>query len=204
MQIFRTGKTAVNKKLFILLFMAGLIGGVLFANLFGKNYLNQTGILSDYFLSKYKYMEIDYGNLFFYILGKRSMGILFLWIMGVTVLGCPAVWLYLVWYGFSAGMILSMSVMKFGVKGLMLCVGGILPQYVVYVPLLIFFLVKVHGMSAQLYYGKYLSGSSYQPKKQLIVPYVLVLVMTMGGILAGTFLETYVNTGFLKLILKNF
>ena len=32
--------------------MAGLIGGVLFANLFGKNYLNQTGILSDYFLSK--------------------------------------------------------------------------------------------------------------------------------------------------------
>ena len=65
-------------------------------------------------------------------------------------------------------------------------------------------LVKVHGMSAQLYYGKYLSGSSYQPKKQLIVPYVLVLVMTMGGILAGTFLETYVNTGFLKLILKNF
>ena len=96
--------------------MAGLIGGVLFANLFGKNYLNQTGILSDYFLSKYKYMEIDYGNLFFYILGKRSVGILFLWIMGVTVLGCPAVWLYLVWYGFSAGMILSMSVMKFGVK----------------------------------------------------------------------------------------
>lgn len=204
MRIFKNDQSPVNKKLFVLLFMAGLLGGVLFANLFGQDYLNHTGILSEYFLSKYKHMEIDYGDLFFYVLGKRAGGFAFLWIMGVTVLGCPAVWLYLIWYGFSAGLILSMSVMKFGVKGILISVGGIMPQYLIYIPLMIFFLYKVYEMSAQLYYGKYLSGRSYTPKKQMFLPYLLVLVIGMGGVLVGTFAETYLNTAFLRLILKNF
>lgn len=52
----------------VIFFLAGFIGGILSVNLLGDGYLSQAGILSDFFLKQYKYLDIDGIGLFFYIL----------------------------------------------------------------------------------------------------------------------------------------
>ena len=41
---------------------------------------------------------------------------------------------FLAWTGFSSGMLLSMAVLSMGIKGSILCIVGILPQFLLYIP----------------------------------------------------------------------
>ncbi len=130
-------------------FLAGFIGGILSVNLLGDGYLSQAGILSDFFLKQYKYLEIDGIGLFFYILEKRIKWVALLWILGYTVAGVPCAAAYTAWMGFCAGTLFSIGVLKLGMLGILFARGNGASDFFIYVPAWIFFLYGIYRKSAR-------------------------------------------------------
>lgn len=189
----------VYKKLFTVIFMAGFLLGILYTNLLGREYMDSSSLFGSYYLNSYQYIEVVSSDLFWFILQKRIMPMVIVWVLGVTALGQAAVIGVLAWVGFSGGMLVSMAVMQFGFKGLLLCLGGLFPQYLIYVPAVFLLLHKVYAMSKSYAREKAEAGAG-----QLLLPYALSLIFILLFLLLGVILESYVNPSILKLVLKNF
>ncbi len=99
-----------------------------------------------------------------------------------------------------------MSVMKFGFKGLVLCVGGILPQYLVYIPVTLMFLQRIYSFTLQLYGSNktMIQTQQVRSKRQLYSGYIWSFLLFLACIVIGILLESYINPYILKIILKNF
>lgn len=185
-----TGFTA--RKWFMLFFFGGFGCGIALANLFGRQYLNNIGIISDYFIHKYQYMEIQNQRLLSYIMGQRLGAVALLWFLGLTVLGVAAACLCSAWMGFSIGILLSAATMRFGFGGLLVFVGAVLPQYLFYAPALMLLLFWANRICGRLYFARGEYGAE-QSNRRMILDYVLVFLVAMALYLAGIFLESYVN-----------
>lgn len=172
-----------SKKQLLIYYMAGFVVGVFYANLIAGKYLAATGILSDYFLNQYANTEIVVEDYVIYILRVRLFPLAALLILSNTKFRKPAVIATLLWTGFSTGLILVESVIKLGVKGILLCVIGITPQFICYI--MAYFVVLWH-----LYAG--------QTKKWYMGKAVFVAISMLLGIV----LEGYVNPVLLKMFVK--
>lgn len=121
------------KKILIVLFMVGFLSGIVYANLFAKPYIVSMGIFSDYFLEQFSSVNINIDEYFCYIFRMRIAPLIFLGIAGCTkykkIIG--SVWI--LWTGFSCGIILTTAVLKLNIKGIVLCLTGILPHFVCYI-----------------------------------------------------------------------
>lgn len=87
------------------------------------------------------------------------------------------------WTGFLGGMLLTMAAFSMGVKGIILCIVGVLPQFILYIPAYV----------VLLWYAMNVSISTWNRQKTVFV----VLMMTMGIVL-----EAYINPLFLQVFLK--
>ena len=182
-----TGNISRNPKgkEFLLIFFAGFLLGILFGCMYGKDYRDYAGILSEYYLNRYKYMELNEDRLFFYLLAERLPDVIMLLLFSFTNLRKIVFSGYLGWMGFSAGTILTISVIRFGSKGILLCLAGMIPQYFFYILVLILTVTKIF------------SGGNI-PLVGIVVHYFGVFILLVAGIM----LETWVNPLFLKLFLK--
>ncbi len=204
MNLFRAIKEPSLQRKWLFLFFGGICIGVLFANLLGGRYMDQINLLSDYLLQKYRGSEIQSGELFWYCLKTRILPMCYIWMFGLTMFGRFVGYWYVVWYGFSTGSMLSIATMRFGAKGILLCIAGVLPQYIFYIPALFMLLMMSAGVSARLY-GK---GGSIQTvyggRKKLIGVYFVLFVVMAVVCIIGVTCESYVNPFVLKKILKIF
>lgn len=196
-------KSHFPKKVFFLVYMISFLLGIIFANWVGKSYIQNVGILSDYFLNRYKYTEINGSTLFLYVLEKRMAGILLIGTLGITFWGIVILFGGVIWFGFSSGLFLSAATMKYGFKGIFISLGCIFPQYLIYIPLCIFLLSMVYSIWVELYYGPKVSNRSKKTRRQLYGEYILLFLLICIVMLVGIMLETYVNPSILKKILIN-
>ena len=187
-----------EKDFFLTLFLSGFVLGVLYISVFGKEAVHNTSLLSPYFFSKYERLEFAPEELFLYILKARLSTFFILWLTGLTVLGSLAYYGYLLWVGAALGITMTTAAMKMGLMGIVLCIAGGLPHFVLYVPAVYWILKKICEMSAKQDY-KFRQWSN--GKKQ-ILPYLLVGVTGIALLFAGAFLESYVNPIFLRPFLK--
>lgn len=183
----------------VLFFLIGFLGGIILIHLLGESYLHQAGILSDYFIRQYKYIEIDFMDLFFYILEKRLKWGLLLWVAGFTAAGVPLGSLYTGWLGFSAGTLLSISMLKMGLKGMLFSVGAVVPQIFLYVPIWIFLLYHIHQKAERRK-----NRGPGMTAKDLDWRYVLIGIGTVLFLFFGVFVESYINPWVLRQILRLF
>ena len=72
------------KQYFAAAFMAGFIGGILFANLTVKDYVTTSGIFNPYFLKQYAQSEIEAGEYILYLCGIRLIPLLLIVFLGQT------------------------------------------------------------------------------------------------------------------------
>ena len=161
----------------------GFFIGIVYENILAEQKL----IMADLFLKSnlelYLQTQVVTKKYVIYVLRERL--ILF---AGLAILGCIK-WkkivsmLLLVIGGFFVGVATVASVLQLGIKGILLCIVGILPQGVFY------------GMLAYLmlnYWFKYPNLSWNRAKS------VFVIVMFLMGVLT----EAYVNPALLKWMLK--
>ena len=134
--VARTHKKSLSR--FLGFFCIGFLIGIMIGNFLFPQVGGEAGIMSDYFLDKFEYMEIEWVSLFAYILEKRMKIYLILVISGVTVCGCLIAYGYTTWLGVSTGVFMSVCILRMGVIGILVGVLSILPQYLIYVPIYVF------------------------------------------------------------------
>ncbi|WP_122642586.1 stage II sporulation protein M [Luxibacter massiliensis] len=162
-----------RKQLFVF-FMPGFLLGILYVNLIMKKYTAEPGIFSDYFLKQYEAAEIVAEEYIWYLLRVRAVPFLVLLGLAFTRIRKVSSVAFLVWTGFSSGMLLSMAVLGMGIKGSILCVVGIFPQFLLYIP----------AYMVVIWYSYTYPQNRWNTQKSIFV------ALTM---LTGLILEVYVN-----------
>ena len=182
------------------LFLAGIVLGMILIGLGRKVLLADTGILNEEALYHMKYMTVDRNVLFWYVIGIRLKSLLGLVVFATTYLGLVVVGCSAVGYGTSAGMFLAAAVMRYGLKGILLVITAVFPQYILYGPAYFFLLLWCRQICRLIYFEK----GAKLGNKQLILIKLMQLLGIIAVIIAGCSLESYINPIILKKILKNF
>lgn len=115
-----------------ILFVLGMLLGILLVYCYREGFLSRAGILSSYYIKKLKYLEPDRMAMGEYVIKKR----LWFWLVCVLILigrfKNPALLLGSVILGTMAGILTEICVLKFGLTGLLLMLALILPQWLFY------------------------------------------------------------------------
>jgi len=186
---------------YLFIFIAGLIAGIAVMNLGRALLLENTGLLDEYTLYQMKYMTVDGNALFLYVLRERMKTVSLLAIMATTYLGLVVVGGMVIWYGMAAGMFLSAVVIRYGAKGVLFALTGVFPQYLLYVPAMIFLLIWCEQLCRIIYFGEAGPGENL---RKTMPRRLLQLIIIIGVIVTGCMLESYVNPYFVSKLLKIF
>ena len=98
--------------------------------------MGEPGIFSTYFLEQYQSVDIVAGEYLWYLIRVRVIPFLVLSGLALTKARKAAAVLFLVWTGISGGILISLAVIDMGIKGSILCITGMLPQFIFYIPAL--------------------------------------------------------------------
>lgn len=172
-----------NKKFFVLFCMLGFLIGIFYANIVSKDYITSMGIFNEFFLNQYIQTEINMGEFAWYVVRVRLMPVILLFALGCTKLRKGIVILFLLWTGFSCGMIMTSAIMKMGIKGIVLCLLALTPQFIFYTA----------GYVVLLWYLFLYPEAKWNITKTIC----FLLLMALGIVL-----ECYVNPVLMKIFLK--
>lgn len=182
-------------------FCAGMLAGFFIMNLGKSILLGNTGLFDEDTLYRMKYMSVDSSALFCYIFRKRMMVLILVAVLSTTYLGYVVCLGVTVWCGMSSGVFLSVLAARYGIKGLVLAVVSIFPQYLFYIPAVIMML----GWSESLYRTIYSRGISADLGNRAFVMIKLGWLGIIAAlVLLGCLMEGYVNPGILIGYLKVF
>lgn len=172
-----------NGKHCVLYYMLGFCAGILYANLFAKDYIISMGILSEYFLNQYSADEIETAEYLWYVARIRLTPVLLLGALGCTKLRKGIVAAFILWTGFSSGLLFTSAVIKMGVKGIILCLIALIPQFLFYAA----------GYLALLWYLY-----TYPQVRWNLMTTVIFIFLLAVGIL----LECYVNPVLMQMFIS--
>lgn len=183
------------------LFMTGLFLGIILVNIRHDVWVKEDGLLNTAMLKQLQSSELDGGYLFGYIVKHRVSTILILCVLASTMIGLPIVCGYVCYLGASAGCILSIAVIRYGIRGLFFMAASVFPQAILLVPG--YFLLFQWGMECNrsLYgkmdglEGRYLIGKQFVLKKGARLAGILFLIII------GCMVESYVNPKIVHYIL---
>ena len=182
------------------LFLIGF-GIGLFAAYFGRGiWFQTTGILDEDTLYRMKYMTVDSGVLFAYVLCKRCRNFFVLIIMATTYLGLVFCGGITVKYGFSIGFFISSAVYRYGIKGLLLGIVGAFPQYLCYVPAILLLIRWCENLHRSIYFYHNITGQGKKSLPGRLGKLALILIV----LIVGCVLECFVNPVLLKGFLQFF
>lgn len=168
------------------LFAAGVFLGIACMICFQHRFLTGTGFFDADTLYNMKSRVIDSQALFWTLCEKRVLLVAGLFLLSATYLGPIAVTVISLWYGFSLGILTSASVLRYSLRGLLLILAGIFPQYLLYVPAICLTL--------------YLCRKRRLPGTRLVLQCFLLSIV----VVIGCFLESYVNPYIVSKMLKIF
>lgn len=189
------------KKVISLFAGAGFFTGVFFANTFLKKMLIRLGMFGDYFLMQIEAVTIESSAMFFKVLEKRMLFLAIIMIAAVISQGLMVNYVVSGWLGFSLGLLLSSAAMHNGIRGMGVCLTGLLPHYLLYIPAGLMLMTQSCQISGRLY-GK---GQRYSGGGKEVFPVsVGKMLVIFGMFFVGILLESFLNPVFLQKIYKIF
>lgn len=123
-----------TRKQLLVFFMPGFLLGIIYVNLIAKKYMAEPGIFSEYFLEQFETVKIQAGEYIWYLLRLRLLPFLVLMGLGFTKMRRAAAVSFLLWTGISGGILISTSILSLGIRGSFLCMAGLFPQFLFYIP----------------------------------------------------------------------
>lgn len=188
-----------GQRTFLPFFCAGLVAGIVIMNIGKSILLGDTGLFDENTLYQMKYMTLDSNALFSYVFRKRIGSLLILAVLSTTYLGLAVCMGAAVWYGMSAGTLLAALSIRYGIKGILLALACVLPQYLIYVPAMLALL----SWCEDIYRGIYTRGELRTGDKTYMFKKLGYLAAILLAAAVGCALEGYVNPyllfGYLKI-----
>ncbi len=182
----------------LIILAIGVILGILFSKIFKNLYWNQIDLIDSTYLNKIKSTKLDYSLLFNYVLWKNFRTFAIFWIVCITPLGIPYISLSLLYCGFQSSFFVTVILMKFGIKGILLIFGYTFPHYLIYILVVFLCLRSGYWLSNSLYSGLKLNKRN---KVEQIIKHLVFIIILAGVLLLGSVLETYIGSNILKKIL---
>lgn len=182
-----------SSALFFLIFLSGVIC----ANILGVVSGRELGAVSEYFISRCLYADIAGQELFPYLFYERVPGFFLLLLLSVGICGTWIADGYISYLGFSAGFLSVISIMNYGIKGILLMLGFFLPQWLFYAPILVLWrygLRYYKGIGEGRVYGEQKKTRHIKIAGSFIIALILLLL--------GLFVESYVNPVFLQKMIR--
>ena len=133
-----------------------------------------------FFLSDPKLLEV---------LRHRGVLFLFLFFCGFTIFGVPLSVAYMLILGMETGLILTLSVLEFGIYGGVAGAGLLIPQYVIYIPVYFYLAGLVYRQSYDIWKNY---GLVPQKSRLYIRQGMTAFLVYTGGILAESFLNPWI------------
>lgn len=182
-------------------FMTGLVLGVIIVNMGKSILLDETGLFSREVLYRMKYITVDSNALFCFALRKRLLFFGTVAVLATTYMGLAVCFMAVIWCGMSAGVFLTVLLIRYGIKGLVVAVVCVFPQMFFY----FFAFLLLFSWSERLCRAISCRNCDGQWReeitaKRMLRSFVGALVLTV----LGCWMEGYVNPGLFLGYLKIF
>ena len=179
--------------LWFYLFLGSFLLGVLIMNMGDEVLISENGIFSQESVSRLRYIEIDSGRFFRYVLKHRIGEGALLLLLSTTGLGIFSVYVCIIWQGVLAGMTITTAIIRYGIRGMLLILGGMFPHQLLLVPAEIMLLGWCYENCSRGHFsGKY-DLPYYKNRKQQYIRQAIGLLWIIVVIIIGCILESYVN-----------
>lgn len=186
------------------LFMIGLFIGILVVNLGHEAWIKNSTLLGTEMMSRLKSSRPNGTGMVGYILRHRLFAVCMLSLISTTMIGLPVICAYICYTGLAAGCLLSVAVIRYGIRGLLFMAAVLFPQAFLLIPAYVALFLWAVSLNRTLYasrtnlaaYERF-SNRFYMAKCVQIVGIIAVVIM-------GCLLESYVNPNILHYVLKIF
>ena len=111
-----------------------ILAGVVIPNVMWKYEWHQKTAASLYLLAAFADNSLDKGEYFLQVLKMRGSVFLISALCGVSVFGAPLAVMGILYMGVRTGLLLTMSILQFGLQGGIVGLGALFPQYLLYFP----------------------------------------------------------------------
>lgn len=190
--MYKTDKRNIYM-LWFYLFLGSFLIGVFIMNMAGDTLLTEEGIFSPSTMNRLKYIEIDSGKFFPFVLKQRMGSCILMLLLSTTGLGLAAVYIRIIWQGVLTGMIITAAAIRFGMKGLLLILAGSFPHQILLIPAGIMLLGWCYENCCHMHFAEKYTLPGYGNKKQTIIRQGGTLLWIAAVVLIGCILESYVN-----------
>lgn len=185
----------------IFLFFISLILGGIFAK-FTHNLLS-VGIdsISSRYFNTIKKMDIQYWDLFKYILISLYKSFFILWVMCLTILGLPYIIWAIVSKAFQFGYLFTALTMVYGGKGVLLSIAYLFPQGILYLPVAFFSIKYGYQLTMEMNHGQ------TNPSLHNIImlkKYLGIIAVLLAALLVGALVETFIGSYLVRKVLELF
>ncbi len=199
----KTGRWNVYARWFYL-FLGSFFAGVLLMNMGNEALLTENGIFSSASVIRLKYIEIDSGRFFQYVLKHRMVEGAALLVLSATGMGILSIYAFIAWQGALAGMTITAAIIRYGIKGLLLILGGMFPHQLLLIPIKIMLLGWCYENCCRIHFPGKCMAPFYKSKKQQFLRQAIGLLWIGVVMIIGTIMESYVNPILISDIVKIF
>ena len=186
------------------LFFGSFLLGVIVMNMGSEKLLSEDGIFSISSINRLKYIEIDSGRFLRYVLKHRIGEGLALVLLSTTGFGAVSVYICILWQGLLAGMTITAAIIRFGIRGFLLLLGGMFPHQLLLIPAEIMLLGWCYERCGKERLAESYMSSFAGSRKQRFLRQGIMLMWISIVILIGCILESYVNPILISDVVKIF
>lgn len=185
----------------VLIFLIGLILGVIFINNTGQTQIDEISSYLNSFITDLKSnMQIDKSTLLQEALISNFLLALGLWFVGSTVVGIPIVFGIIAYRGFCLSYTISSSIVTFGMgKGILFALTSVLLQNILFIPAILALAVSGIKLYKSILKDKRKENIKLEITRHTIFSTIILIILEISA-----FIEVYVSTNLLQLCSKYF
>lgn len=185
-------------------FFLGIIVGIILIFLCRSRLQTDIYLLNEEWIVYMQTEQIEEKALLVYILFKRLKEIGFLVLLGTTFAGIVCMYGYIGILGAGTGVLLAVSCLRYGVKGLMLVLAASFPQALLYLPAFLYIFHLCYLLCVKLYFPHKDYWKVGGSMKVFLFKNVFYICIALGVVIIGILLESYVNPKIFFSFIKNF
>lgn len=170
--------------------------GILIPNIIWKTAWNQKAAASIYLLSIFAGKDLEDQKYFIQVLKMRTSIFILAALCGITVFGVVIAIVGLLGSGLLLGMVLTMSVLEFGIPGCAVGIGLVFPQYIFYIPCMLLLFTEIYRQSLETWKNQGKMSAD-------ITGYTGRILLCGLGYSLGILLEIYCNPKVMEFLMKN-
>ncbi len=170
--------------------------GILIPNIIWKTAWNQKAAASIYLLSIFAGKDLEDQKYFIQVLKMRASIFILAALCGITVFGVVIAIVGLLGSGLLLGMVLTMSVLEFGIPGCAVGIGLVFPQYIFYIPCMLLLFTEIYRQSLETWKNQGRMSAD-------ITGYTGRILLCGLGYSLGILLEIYCNPKVMEFLMKN-